>query len=100
MSVYGTAALATALGLLFGVFFGILACFEIGYRFGRRDSRKIHELAYVGTGNIEAALFALLGLLLGSVLRVQHPGLNLGTSLLSAKLTPSVRPIFAWTCFL
>jgi len=65
MSFYGLAAVATALGLLFGVFLGILACFELGYRFGRSDSRKIHELAYVGTGSIDAALFALLGLLLG-----------------------------------
>lgn len=61
MSPYGSASL----GLLFGLFAGILACLELGYRIGRNNSRKIHELAYEGTGTIEAALFALLGLLLG-----------------------------------
>jgi ABC-type glycerol-3-phosphate transport system permease component len=61
MSLYTSAVL----GLLFVLFVGILACLEIGFRIGRNDSRKIHELAYAGTGNIEGALFALLGLLLG-----------------------------------
>jgi hypothetical protein len=61
LSPYGSAVL----GLLFGLFAGILGCLEIGYRIGRNNSRKIHELAYEGTGTIEAALFALLGLLLG-----------------------------------
>jgi hypothetical protein len=61
MSLYGSAVL----GLLFGLFVGILSCLEIGYRIGRNKSKKTHELAYEGTGTIEAALFALLGLLLG-----------------------------------
>jgi hypothetical protein len=61
MSHYGLAVL----GLLIGLFGGILICLELGYRIGRKDSKKIHELAYSGIGNIEAALFALLGLLLG-----------------------------------
>lgn len=61
MSPYGSASL----GLLFGLCAGILACLELGYRVGRNNFRKIHELAYEGTGTIEAALFALLGLLLG-----------------------------------
>jgi hypothetical protein len=61
MSPYGSAVLA----LLVGLFAGILACLELGYRIGRNSSMKIHESAYEGVGAIEAALFALLGLLLG-----------------------------------
>jgi Protein of unknown function (DUF4239) len=61
MSPFGLAAF----GLLFGLFVGILACLELGYRIGRNNLRKFHALAYEGTGTIEAALFALLGLLLG-----------------------------------
>ncbi len=44
-----------------GAFAGILACLEIGYRLGRRRSE---EIAHEGIGAIEAAVFALLGLLL------------------------------------
>lgn len=61
MSPYGSAVL----GLLFGLFVGILACFDLGYRFGLNSSTTNHELAYEGIGTIEGALFALLGLLLG-----------------------------------
>src|SRR5687767_4262821 len=41
----------------------MLACLDAGYRFGRRDdtSPRTHE----GIGAIEAAIVALLGLLLG-----------------------------------
>jgi formate hydrogenlyase subunit 3/multisubunit Na+/H+ antiporter MnhD subunit len=46
------------------VFFAMVACFEGGYREGRRPSEE-PELAHKGTGTIEAAVFALLGLLLG-----------------------------------
>src|SRR5271168_4292723 len=48
-----------------GIFLGILICLEIGFRIGLASSRKNHELAYEGTGTIDAAVFALLGLLLG-----------------------------------
>jgi hypothetical protein len=48
-----------------GIFLGILICLEIGFRIGIANSRKNHELAYEGTGTIDAAVFALLGLLLG-----------------------------------
>jgi hypothetical protein len=48
-----------------GIFFGILICLEVGFRIGIASSRKNHELAYEGTGTIDAAVFALLGLLLG-----------------------------------
>jgi hypothetical protein len=48
-----------------GIFLGILICLEIGFRIGIASSRKNHELAYEGTGTIDAAVFALLGLLLG-----------------------------------
>ena len=61
MNLYGSASLV----LLFGLFVGLLACLEIGYRIGRNNYRKNHALAYEGTGTLEGALFALLGLLLG-----------------------------------
>ncbi len=54
-----------ALVLLFGLFAAILACLEVGYRMGRNSFDRIQERTYEGTGSIEAALFALLGLLLG-----------------------------------
>lgn len=50
--------------LSIGLFVGILACLEAGYRLGRRSSEKT-EFAHEGVGAIEAAVFALLGLLLG-----------------------------------
>jgi hypothetical protein len=54
-----------ALVLSVGLFFGIVACLEIGYRMGRRCSDKFPGSAHEGIGAIEAAVFALLGLLLG-----------------------------------
>jgi hypothetical protein len=48
-----------------GLFLGILACLELGYRAGRRAAEKHPEWAHEGIGVIEAAIFALLGLLLG-----------------------------------
>ena len=44
---------------------GILLCLEIGFRIGLASSKRNNELAYEGTGTIDAAVFALLGLLLG-----------------------------------
>jgi len=44
-----------------GAFAGIMACLEVGYRLGRRRSEAT---AHEGIGAIEAAVFALLGLLL------------------------------------
>jgi hypothetical protein len=61
MNLYGSASLA----LLFGLFVGLLACLELGYRIGRGSYRKNQSLAYEGIGTLEGALFALLGLLLG-----------------------------------
>jgi hypothetical protein len=60
MNPYGSAALA----LLFGLFVGLLVCLELGYRIGAGSYRRVHALAYEGTGALEGALFALLGLLL------------------------------------
>jgi hypothetical protein len=54
----GAAALAALL------FLGTVACLEVGYRLGGRQF-DTPELAHEGTGAIEAAVFALLGLLLG-----------------------------------
>jgi hypothetical protein len=44
-----------------GVFAGIVACLEVGYRLGRRHSE---DRAHEGIGATEAAVFGLLGLLL------------------------------------
>jgi len=46
------------------VFVGLVACLEIGFRLGRRTAAKNPERAHEGIGSIEAAVFALLGLLL------------------------------------
>lgn len=55
-----TSTLALAVGLLVGM----LLCLEFGYRVGRRATQG-DEAAHEGLGAIEAAIFALLGLLLG-----------------------------------
>ena len=47
-----------------GIFLGIVACLEIGYRLGCRSVARERELAHEGIGPVEAAIFALLGLLL------------------------------------
>jgi hypothetical protein len=47
-----------------GLFLGMLICLEIGYRIGSHGVEKHLDLAHEGTGTIEAAVFALLGLLL------------------------------------
>jgi len=47
-----------------GLFVGVLLCLEVGYRLGRRSSEN-PELTHAGVGAMEAAVFALLGLLLG-----------------------------------
>src|SRR5256885_912298 len=46
-----------------GLFLGMVVCLEIGYRLGRNSENP--DLAHEGIGAIEAAVFALLGLLLG-----------------------------------
>ncbi len=53
-----------AVALSIGVLAGTLACLEVGYRVGRRSAEKAPGLAHEGIGAIEAAVFALLGLLL------------------------------------
>ena len=47
-----------------GLFVGMLLCLEAGYRIGGRALKRT-ETAHEGTGTIGAAVFALLGLLLG-----------------------------------
>lgn len=54
-----------SLAIAAGLFLGILACLELGYRAGRRAAEKHPEWAHEGIGVIEAAIFGLLGLLLG-----------------------------------
>ena len=54
-----TALLGVALSV--GAFAGIVVCLEVGYRLGHRRSE---DMAHEGIGAIEAAVFALLGLLL------------------------------------
>ena len=46
------------------LFFAMVACLELGYRIGSYAVKKI-ETAHEGTSTIHAAVFALLGLLLG-----------------------------------
>lgn len=46
------------------LFLGTVACLDVGYRLGTRKSQN-PELAHEGIGGLEAAVFALLGLLLG-----------------------------------
>jgi hypothetical protein len=53
-----------ALVLFIGLFAGILASLEVGYRIGRNNSKRNPELGFEGTGAMEAAIFSLLGLLL------------------------------------
>ena len=54
-----------SVALSVGLFVVLIVCLEIGYRIGRRSSRRDGELTHGGIGAIEAAVFALLGLLLG-----------------------------------
>jgi hypothetical protein len=56
------AELAIAISML--LFVSMVACLEVGYRVGRRKVEE-HPTAHDGIGTIEAAIFALLGLLLG-----------------------------------
>jgi len=51
-------------GVAAGLFVGTLACLEIGYRLGTGKSQN-PNLAHEGIAGLEAAVFALLGLLLG-----------------------------------
>ena len=54
-----------AIVLAFGLFLGVLACLEGGYRIGRKASAGQPDRSHEGIGAIEAAVFALFGLLLG-----------------------------------
>jgi hypothetical protein len=51
--------------LSIALFLGMMACLEAGYRIGRHNVGRHPDLAHEGIGVIEAAVFALLGLLLG-----------------------------------
>jgi hypothetical protein len=50
--------------LFVGLFAGILASLEVGYRIGGSKSKKNPEHTFEGNGAMEAAIFSLLGLLL------------------------------------
>ncbi|HEY3215059.1 MAG TPA: DUF4239 domain-containing protein [Candidatus Eisenbacteria bacterium] len=54
----------SAVLLSLALFMGMMASLELGFRTGRRHSSRMDD-AHEGIGVIEAALFALLGLLLG-----------------------------------
>jgi len=54
-----------AFTLAIGLFVGVVACLDGGYRIGRRASVRHPDRAHEGIGAIEAAVFALFGLLLG-----------------------------------
>lgn len=51
--------------LTIGLFVGVVACLEGGYRIGRKASAGEPHRSHEGIGTIEAAVFALFGLLLG-----------------------------------
>jgi hypothetical protein len=51
-------------GVAVTLFLGTVACLEIGFRLGTRKSQN-PDLVHEGIGGLEAAVFALLGLLLG-----------------------------------
>ena len=53
-----------AIAVAISLFVGMLVCLELGYRLGRYAIEKTAS-SHEGTGTIEAAVFALLGLLLG-----------------------------------
>ena len=53
-----------AVWLSIALFVGLVACLEAGYRMGRRNLEQAPESAHEGISVIEAAIFALLGLLL------------------------------------
>ncbi len=55
---------ALPIAVAVGLFVGMVAALELGYRIGRRQLR-VHAGPHKGIGVIEAAIFALLGLLLG-----------------------------------
>jgi hypothetical protein len=48
-----------------GLFLGILLCMEIGLRVGRYHAARIPNPSESGTGVVDAAVFTLLGLLIG-----------------------------------
>ena len=86
--------------LVIGLFVAMVVCLEIGYRLARRRIR-LHGDAHEGLGSIEAATFALLGLLLGfafagaldrfntrRALIVQEAN-GIGTAYLRLDLTPA-----------
>jgi hypothetical protein len=54
-----------AIVVAISLFVGLIACLEVGYRIGRHSFEKQPDSTHEGIGVIEAAVFALLGLLLG-----------------------------------
>ena len=94
MSAAGWAALAAG-----SLFFGTLACLEVGYRMGRSSSEN-PDLAHEGIGTIEAAVFALLGLLLGFSSAGATSRLDSRRQLILRKPMPSVPLISVWTRWL
>jgi len=60
-----TNPLLVAIVMSVGLFAGMLVFLEIGYFLSRRSSQKHPDLTHEGIGVVEAAVFTLLGLLLG-----------------------------------
>jgi hypothetical protein len=54
-----------AIAISVGLFVGMVVCLDLGCRIGLASARKNSGSAFEGIGAIEAAVFALLGLLLG-----------------------------------
>jgi hypothetical protein len=58
------------------LFFCMLAMAVWGHRFGRRRVQNVNESATVGTGIVEGALFALLGLLIAFTFATSYSHFN------------------------
>ncbi|MBL8887284.1 MAG: hypothetical protein JNK16_11535 [Phycisphaerales bacterium] len=59
MNLYANSTLIVAV-----LFFGVLACIELGRRFGKRLQKQGTDPSKSGTGAVDAAVFGLLGLLI------------------------------------
>lgn len=91
-----------SVGISAALFSLMMACLEIGYRIGHRDSGKHPEGAHAGIGAVEAAVFALLGLLLGFTFAgatsrldtrrelIVHEANAIGTAYLRLDLLPAI----------
>jgi hypothetical protein len=86
--------------LSIALFVVLLACLEIGFRVGDRSAESQRKLTHEGVVSIEAAVFALLGLLLGFSFAGATSRLEDKRQLIVQESNTIARPIFGWTCSL